>query len=269
MLTGALLKFLGLFWFLRAMGGRQNGGAPPSSAAVPVGPAATRLAPGGSVWQRPPPVSVLPATPSWPSSPPGTLPPFPAGWEYDNPVPVEVQRRASALLSQLWATGVNSYVTEMTGGRWITYRAEVVAGGSKGVTAWRVKGGQTAPASPQAAPGTPPDMVLPPLVVNVPSASPGAASMQQTQTPLQTAAVLMNNALGDRGYRKSDQPLYRAFQRAAGLGSDGFPGRGTMSALTRTLAGMGVATAAVPVYPWSSRGAYDGKNAPPAAQWNS
>ncbi len=96
---------------------------------------------------------------------------------------------------------------------------------------------------------------------DTPFAPPGAS-------PVQLAAVAMNNALAANGYRQSDQPLYRAFQSAAGTTSDGYPGTGTMGKLKSTLSTMGMSLAAVPIYPWRSTGGYDGVNAPTAAQWN-
>lgn len=85
--------------------------------------------------------SIQPGTPpsNTPASTP-SLPPFPSGWEADDPVPPEVVARANALLSSLWAKGNGSTTQEMTGGRWITYKATDMGSGIKGVTAWRVKG---------------------------------------------------------------------------------------------------------------------------------
>lgn len=97
---------------------------------------------------------------------------------------------------------------------------------------------------------------------SLPSAPPGASRVQ-------VAAVAMNNALLTAGYRKRDQSTYKAFQSAAGLGADGFPGPGTMGKLTAALNTMGMPLAPVTIYPWRSSGAYDGVNAPPSAQWNS
>lgn len=94
-----------------------------------------------------------------------------------------------------------------------------------------------------------------------PAPSPG------TSSPLLAAAIAMNNALSARGYKQADQGLYRAFQSAANLNPDGFPGTGTMNALQATLAGAGITLASVKIYPWRSSGAYDGVNAPTAAEW--
>jgi peptidoglycan hydrolase-like protein with peptidoglycan-binding domain len=80
----------------------------------------------------------------------------------------------------------------------------------------------------------------------------------------------MNAALGAHGYKQADQPLYKAFQAAARLTADGYPGTGTMTALASVLQGMGVPMAPVRVYPWHSKPGmtgYDGVNAPTVAEW--
>jgi hypothetical protein len=84
----------------------------------------------------------------------------------------------------------------------------------------------------------------------------------------QSAATAMNNALLAHGYVSSDQGLYEAFQSAAGLTADGFPGTNTMNALQAALSSMGVAMANVPIYPWLAAPGYDGVNAPPQSQWD-
>jgi len=92
----------------------------------------------------------------------------------------------------------------------------------------------------------------------------GAADIQDPAT--QAAATAMNNALLAHGYKYADQGLYKAFQTLAGLAADGYPGTQTMTELKDVLFAMGVEIAPVPVYPWAP-GAYDGVNAPTAAQW--
>ena len=82
------------------------------------------------------------------------------------------------------------------------------------------------------------------------------------------AAILMNDALAAHGYNVADQDSYRAFQAAAGLKSDGFPGSGTMSALFATLDAAGIGRANVPVYAWTTAGGWGGSNAPSEAAWN-
>lgn len=92
-------------------------------------------------------------TPPWPQATPKDLPPFPgAGWEPDEPPPAAVKNRAWALLEQLWGKGKGAYRIEQTAGRWIAYRAEIMASGKKGVVAYRQKkaGAAPRPAAPAA-----------------------------------------------------------------------------------------------------------------------
>lgn len=78
--------------------------------------------------------------PPWPQAMPSGLPPFPSGWQPDQPPPQAVQTRAWQLLPVLWKTGPKSRKTEQTAGRWITYVAEPM-GAKKGVVAFRVRPG--------------------------------------------------------------------------------------------------------------------------------
>jgi hypothetical protein len=87
------------------------------------------------------------------------------------------------------------------------------------------------------------------------------------QGALTQAAIAMNNALLAHGYKRGDQPLYRAFQSAAGLSPDGFPGQATMNALFNALAAAGELPAPVKIYPWLRSGGFDGVNAPTWAEW--
>lgn len=93
----------------------------------------------GKAPATPAPTSSTPAPPPWPAALPPGLPPFPGrGWEYDEPPPPPVVERARQLVSTLWARGKGAHQTEQTGGRWITYRAEIVASGKQGVVAYRL-----------------------------------------------------------------------------------------------------------------------------------
>ncbi len=74
----------------------------------------------------------------WPQKLPVGLPPFPAGWEFDEPPPQAVQTRAAQLLTTLWKTGPGKTKTEKTAGRWITYQSQKM-GTKKGVVAYRIK----------------------------------------------------------------------------------------------------------------------------------
>lgn len=82
--------------------------------------------------------------PPWPSIMPAGLPPFPAGWEADNPPPKEVVARAWQLLPVMWKHGAGTRTTEFVGGRWITFVAQMHSAGKKGVTAFRVRGASKA-----------------------------------------------------------------------------------------------------------------------------
>jgi len=125
----------------------------------------TALPPGVTPASLPP--GAVPQPAPWPSVTPTDLPAFPgSGWEFDEPPPLVVQQRAQQLVSPLWTRGAGSFQTEQTAGRWITYRAEVVRSGKKGIVAYRLKAAR-APAQASTPPlrqGTT-VLVEPPLVV--------------------------------------------------------------------------------------------------------
>jgi len=127
--------------------------------------------------------------------------------------------------------------------------------------------------------------------IQVPAAAPAAPPTTTTDTtttttaptptpttPLQLAAVAMNNALnarladgsGNGAYRSSDAGIYKAFQSAGTIKSDGFPGKGTMTLLASVLQPLNIPLAAVPMpfYPWKAKPGWGGTNAPTLAQWN-
>jgi hypothetical protein len=93
---------------------------------------------------------------------------------------------------------------------------------------------------------------------------------------LQAAAVAMANALSSRAadgtghgaYRSADVPLYQAFQRAAGVKADGWPGAGTMGKLASVLASVPMPMPSVPIFPWKKGPGWGGKNAPALSDWN-
>jgi len=198
--------------------------------------------------------------PPWPPAPvPSGLPPFPGpAWEPDTPVTTAIAQRAAYWNPQLWnyptKTIRKPYVQEQFGGQWVTFAAAWHPGSAGAHTymateAWRLKATQ-----PQPAPAP------------LPAPTPGAGD-----TPVQAAARAMAHALFDHGYKKSDQPLYIAFQQQAGLKADGYPGKGTMGVLATVLASRGLPPLNVKVYPWYSRpgtSGYDGVNAPTWAEWN-
>jgi hypothetical protein len=135
-----------------------------------------------------------------------------------------------------------------------------------------------APSAPAAPPTQAPAVIPPPPA---PPAAPSTIVGPSTSVQLssvQQKALAMRNALVAHGYKQADQPLYKAFQAAAGLSPvDGFPGSGgTMAMLDKVLASFGSSLpAGFPRYPWHSRtpsgatgtAAYDGVNAPTWASW--
>lgn len=103
-------------------------------------------------------------SPAWPQVMPVGLPVFPgSGWEYDEPPPVAVQKRAAQLVSSLWAKGSGTFKTELVGGRWITFRAEKVRSGKQGVVAYR----QRIAKAPKPANTAQSPAAVPPLAVPV------------------------------------------------------------------------------------------------------
>jgi hypothetical protein len=75
----------------------------------------------------------------WPQAAPRGLPPFPGGWQPDEPPAQPVVTRAWQLLPVLWGKGAGTKKVELTSGRWITYVAAPVAQGKRGVVAYRVR----------------------------------------------------------------------------------------------------------------------------------
>lgn len=150
-----------------------------------------------------PPQRPIPAAPvlqptstqPWPQAVPPNLPAFPSGWTYAEPVTPAVRARAWALLDGLWKRGQGSTQLEMTGGEWITYRAEITANKRKGVVAYRPK---TAPGAVQARPGVTPAPLQ--------QRSPG---MPQARQPAESAQNLPQPAPGAPAQRTpaSSSPL--------------------------------------------------------------
>jgi len=234
-------------------------GTPP--VAAPSTAPATSSAPAASTAKAPPAGSpstaqaaataapgTAPPLPPWPTAVPATLPPFPGpGWVPDTSGATAVNARANYWNPFLWDQPNKkirkAFVQEQLGGQWMTFAA-----------AWHPgdQGAQTFMATEAWKLAAAPSLSAPPAAL----------------TPVQATAQAMNNALASHGYKLADQMLYKAFEQAAGLTADGFPGTATMTALKNTLQPMGTSIAPVKVYPWKSTGAYDGKNAPTAAEWH-
>jgi peptidoglycan hydrolase-like protein with peptidoglycan-binding domain len=108
-----------------------------------------------------------------------------------------------------------------------------------------------------------------------PNSLPPGPSGPQPTTPIQVAAQAMAQALQTNGYRMTDQPIYKAFQSAAGLTQDGFPGTNTMTALGNSLKSYGAAYPftdgatgqTIVVYSWPASGSYGDGNHPPTSEW--
>lgn len=116
----------------------------------------------------------LPPAP-WPCVVPKGLPPFPGkGWVYDEPPPIVVQQRAGQLVDQLWAQGSGACKVEQTAGRWITYTAQVVRSGKRGVVAYRLAAPASSPKPPAAPPAT---LQMPPLVITSPGFVPTSVAV--------------------------------------------------------------------------------------------
>lgn len=122
--------------------------------------------------------------PAWPVAVPTDLPPFPSGWTFAEPVPPAVRTRAWQLLQSLWSKGKGSKAVELTGGEWITYRAEITKGNKRGVVAYRTKRPLApAPGKPASSARLPPidsrSPGLPVAVLPLPAPAPGAGAKPQ------------------------------------------------------------------------------------------
>ena len=153
----------------------------------------------------------------WPQAVPKNLPPFPAGWEFAEPPSKAVQTRAWQLLEPLWAQGAGHTATELTEGNWITYRAEIVSNGKRGVVAYRVRAGARPAPTPAATPA--PAAPLPP-VARVPA------------TPTMPARPVLRQGSG-MGALVADAPWVVYLQKALAI----TPADGKFGAHTADLVG--------------------------------
>lgn len=213
----------------------------------------------------------------WPQAIPAGLPAFPSGWEYDNPPSAAVRTRAWQLLDTLWARGSGSTATELTAGSWKTYRAEITAGGKRGIVAYRPKSGAKPAPAPKPAPGrtaaTSPGQPQP-QGYHTSTSSPAPADVRRTeesgkpwlhqgagmgalvalqpyvreaQSKLATVKLYTGKIDGDFGPKML--AAVRAFQKAKSLLVDGVVGDNTWRELDRISAGQGLSAWNVKVGP--------------------
>jgi len=164
--------------------------------------------------------------PPWPQVVPTGLPPWPKGWEPDEPVGAGVAARAAALLPSLWKYGEGTRKTEQTDGRWITYVA-TPHGTKRGVTAWRlVPGAPTTPVGPfEGTPGYGTRAAPEPSPVGPfePGSTPGYGTRAAPEgVALRTLRLTSPRMTGED---------VRIVQRKIGAGDDGVYGTGTAAAV--------------------------------------
>lgn len=227
----ASLFILGLLWL--AGKDREPARPPPSTQPPESFPPAL---PGGQQTSTPP------APPPWPQTVPAGLPSFPSGWEFDEPPPLAVQQRAKAILQSLWDQGSGTWKAEQTAGRWIVYRAEVVASGKKGVVAYRPKPAAkpvlsaarrqaprvtSAPSSPSSVPSAAAPAPVPAAAVPAAARAPAAPAA----APAAPAPKLpeLRRGMGSKASPNND---VKGLQRALGIAPvDGVFGTGTEAAV--------------------------------------
>lgn len=180
------------------------------------------VTPGTTPPKAPPvPPNVAQTPPPWPQAVPDGLPPFPgSGWVPDEPPPPAVVTRAYQLLSELWKYGSGVHRTEKIDARWITFRAEIVKSGKKGVVAYRLK---------NAAASAAPTPALPAATYQVPTApdvSPPWGVPADYRPPLPTTTV-RTLKLASPMMRGAD---VTTLQQKLGIKADGIFGVGTKAA---------------------------------------
>lgn len=169
-------------------------------------------------YTNPAAVQVQPAP--WPQVVPAGLPAFPGPhWVPDNPPGAGVVSRANQLIPTLWAHGPGTFKTEMTAGRWITYRATPM-GKKKGVVAFKQKDEPTttAPAEPSVVVPPPVSPAYTPPEV-VPASTKPAAS---PNVGLRTLRLTSPRTTGED---------VKTLQRRLGISDDGVFGSGTLASV--------------------------------------
>jgi hypothetical protein len=88
-------------------------------------------------------------------------------------------------------------------------------------------------------------------------------------TELKRTAHTMNAAIAQNGYSAADVPIYQAFQTAAGLKADGWPGQGTYNALVAALKTIPETPSSNlnPNYTFMNPPGWNGVSAPTTTQW--
>lgn len=218
----ATLGILVLLWgLLDRWCGKRSGRYEPSGGASSPSSPSSPVVPSTPGLTAPPFVPVPQSSaPPWPTLVPADLPKFPgAGWEFDEPPPKSVQLRAGQLLPALWKLGKGAYKTEKTAGRWITYQAQRVASGKKGVVAYRPK------EAPKAKP--PQGYAPPPRIYEARSPGIAKARNRAVAHPLGLPVLRYGRGLKPAAPDES----VRVAQRKLGVTPDGRFGKGTREAV--------------------------------------